>query len=64
MHRDTWDYRSAYIEIIQNAITDFDRKHTFSNNSANDNVCFFCENLKDIFSNYMAHRTMGYKKSK
>ena len=52
--------------MIPKAILDFNWKRAFSNNSAHENVCFFGETLKDIFSNYIPNRRIknDYRKLK
>ena len=52
-YRDIWDYKRANVEMIQKAITDYNWKRAFSNSSVNENVRFFGETLKNIFSNYI-----------
>ena len=56
-YRDTWDYKSTNVEMIQTkAITNFNWKQFFSSKSVNENVRFFSETLKNIFSNYISNR--------
>ena len=52
--------------MIQKAIAEFNWKRAYSNNSVNENVCFFGETLKNIFSNYIPNRRIqiDYRKTK
>ena len=52
--------------MIQKAITNFNWKQAFSNSSVNENVRFFGETLKNIFSNYIPNRRIkiDYRKPK
>ena len=52
--------------MIQKSIADFNWKRVFSSNSVNEKVFFFCETLKNIFSNYIPNRRIkiDYRKPK
>ena len=65
-YRDIWDYKRAKVEIIQKGITNFNWKRAFSNSSVNENVWFFGDTLKNIFSNYIPNRKIkiDYRKPK
>ena len=65
-YRDIWDYKRGNVEMIQKAITNFNWKRAFSNSSVNENVRFFGDTLKNIFSNYIPNRRIkiDYRKPK
>ena len=65
-YRDTWDYKSTYVEIIQKAVIDFKWKRAFSNRSINENIRCFSETKKNVFSNYILNRRIqiDYRKPK
>ena len=55
-YRDIRDYKKAKVEMIQRAITNFNWRRAISDSSVNENIQFFGDNLKNIFSSYIPNR--------
>ena len=52
-YREIWDYKNAYTESIQKAISNLDWSKAFRNKNANENCKLLTDTLMNIFRNYI-----------